>query len=32
MLHRRGKRHDPKWEETALAMAPLMEYAAAQLA
>ena len=28
MLHRRGKRHDPHWEETALSMQPNMEYAA----
>ena len=27
MLHRRGKRHDPSWEETALSMDPNMEYA-----
>lgn len=27
MLHRRGKRHDPQWEETALSMTPNMEYA-----
>jgi len=27
MLHRRGKRHDPLWEETALSMESNMEYA-----
>jgi aminoglycoside phosphotransferase (APT) family kinase protein len=27
MLHRRGKRHDPQWEESSLNMAPNMEYA-----
>ena len=27
MLHRRGKRHDPHWEETALSMQSNMEYA-----
>lgn len=27
MLHRRGKRHDPQWEDTALSMTPNMEYA-----
>jgi aminoglycoside phosphotransferase (APT) family kinase protein len=27
MLHRRGKRHDPAWEETALSMESNMEYA-----
>ena len=27
MLHRRGKRHDPLWEETALSMQSNMEYA-----
>lgn len=31
MLHRRGKRPDPTWEETSLAMAPLMEYALVML-
>lgn len=30
-LHRRGKRHDPLWEETALSMAPLMSRALALL-
>lgn len=27
-LHRRGKRHDPLWETTALSIAPLLEHAA----
>jgi aminoglycoside phosphotransferase (APT) family kinase protein len=27
-LHRRGKRHDPLWEITALSIAPLLEHAA----
>ena len=27
MLHRRGKREDPNWEETALSIEPSMEYA-----
>jgi aminoglycoside phosphotransferase (APT) family kinase protein len=27
MLHRRGKRHDPQWEETALSMQPNLQYA-----
>ena len=27
-LHRRGKRHDPLWEVTALSVAPLLEHAA----
>ena len=27
MLHRRGKRPDPQWEETALSMQPNLEYA-----
>ena len=27
-LHRRGKRHDPLWEVTALSIAPLLEHAA----
>jgi aminoglycoside phosphotransferase (APT) family kinase protein len=27
MLHRRGKRHDPAWEDTALSMESNMEYA-----
>ncbi|HJP41040.1 MAG TPA: phosphotransferase, partial [Dehalococcoidia bacterium] len=27
MLHRRGKRPDPQWEETSLSMTPNMEYA-----
>jgi aminoglycoside phosphotransferase (APT) family kinase protein len=27
MLHRRGKRPDPQWEETAMSMTPNMEYA-----
>lgn len=31
MLHRRGKRHDPHWEETSLSMQPNMEYAALML-
>ena len=30
-LHRRGKRHDPLWEITALSVAPLLEHAAALL-
>ena len=27
MLHRRGKRHDPNWEDTALSIEPSMEWA-----
>ena len=32
MLHRRGKRPDPQWEETALSMQPNLEYARMMLA
>ena len=31
MLHRRGKRHDPHWENTSLSMQSNMEYAAMML-
>ena len=31
MLHRRGKRHDPHWEDTSLSMQSNMEYAAMML-